>query len=136
MATYDKLFKQLDHEEELEEEVGHKHTDAPRFGDAESTKQEVYAFYKFWETVATNKQFAYVDLYDARQAPNRRIKRLIEVDNRKERNKERARFNEKLHDLVHHVRSKDPRMQKFTTEDILAKQAKQRELDEAREEKR
>lgn len=32
-ATYDKLFKTLDIEEEGEELVGKKHIDAPRFGD-------------------------------------------------------------------------------------------------------
>jgi len=51
------------------------------FGDSMATKDEVYAFYKYWENFTTIKQFAYVDPYDPRQAPNRRIKRLIENDN-------------------------------------------------------
>jgi DnaJ family protein A protein 5 len=97
----------MDEEEEQEEEVGTKHKDAPMFGDAMATKEEVFAFYKYWESFTTIKQFAYVDPYDPRQAPNRRIKRLIENDNKKERQKERGRFNEKLHELVLHVKAKD-----------------------------
>jgi hypothetical protein len=54
-ASYDKLFKTLDKEEEDEEEVGTEHPDVPRFGDSESTKEEVYAFYKYWESFATSK---------------------------------------------------------------------------------
>ena len=65
----------------MEEEVGVEHRSAPSFGDAYSSKEEVYSFYKFWENFTTIKQFAYVDEYDSRQAPNRRIKRLIEADN-------------------------------------------------------
>jgi DnaJ family protein A protein 5 len=65
----------------MEEQVGVTHEPAPRFGDARASKEQVYAFYKYWEGFSTIKQFAYVDEYDARQAPNRRIKRLIEADN-------------------------------------------------------
>lgn len=54
-ATYDKLFKTLDKEEEMEELVGKKHVDAPAFGDKSSSKEEVYAFYKYWEYFATGK---------------------------------------------------------------------------------
>ena len=106
------------------------------FGDQTSTKEEVYAFYKYWETSATIKPFAYVDLYDARQAPNRRIKRLIENDNQKERNKERTKYNQKLHDLVANIKSRDARMLKFTQEDLMAKKQRQAEIESAREEKR
>ncbi len=63
-------------------------------------REDLLAFYKHWENFATLKQFAYVDEYDPNQAPNRRIKRLIEADNQKARNKERARFNDKMRELL------------------------------------
>ena len=88
----------------MEEEVGKEHKSAPNFGDAYSSKEEVYTFYKFWENFTTIKQFAYVDEYDARQAPNRRIKRLIENDNQKARNKERSKFNDKMRELIAFMR--------------------------------
>lgn len=82
------------------------------------------------------KQFAYVDEYDSRQAPNRRIKRLIEADNQKARNKERGKFNDKIRDLLYHMKQKDLRYQQFLSEDLAIKEAKMREIEEAKEEKR
>jgi DnaJ family protein A protein 5 len=95
----------------MEEEVGVEHRSAPSFGDAYSSKEDVYAFYKFWENFTTIKQFAYVDEYDSRQAPNRRIKRLIEADNQKARNKERGKFNDTMRSLLSFIKNKDHRMQ-------------------------
>jgi hypothetical protein len=39
----------------MEEEVGKEHKSAPNFGDAYSSKEEVYTFYKFWENFTTIK---------------------------------------------------------------------------------
>ena len=108
-TVYRNLFTTLDEEEELEEQVGTTHRARPGFGDAESSKEDVYTFYSYWEAFSTLKQFAYVDVYDARQAPNRRIKRLIEADNQKARDKERRKFNDKVRDLLTFCKSKDPR---------------------------
>lgn len=80
-TVFHNLFAKMDQEEEMEEEVGVVHKQAPQFGDAQSSKDHVFGFYQFWDTFATAKQFAYADEYDSRQAPNRRIKRLIEADN-------------------------------------------------------
>lgn len=112
-SVFGELFEKLDKEEEDEEEIGVVHEVAALFGDENSTKEEVYAFYKYWQGFSSIKKFAYVDVYDPREAPNRRIKRLIEADNNKERNRERTKFNDKVNDLVMHVRSKDPRWQTF-----------------------
>ena len=71
-----------------------------------------------------------MDVYDVREAPNRRIKRLIENDNKKERTKERVKFNDKLIDLVYFVQKKDPRWDRFKTEDRRAKEEKKRAEDE------
>lgn len=72
----------------MEEDVSVEHHDSPGFGDENTNKEDVYAFYKFWENFTTLKQFAYVDQYNPNEAPNRRIKRLIEAENLKERKKE------------------------------------------------
>ena len=63
--VYDKLFKQLDKEEELEEDVNVKHKDAPEFGEHYSCAEDVFAFYESWSHFTTGKPFAYADLYDA-----------------------------------------------------------------------
>lgn len=108
-SVFHKLFKKLDEEEEMEEDVSVTHNAAPTFGDAHSSREEVYAFYKHWEFCTTLKQFAYVDEYDSRQAPNRRIKRLIEADNNKARAKERSKYNDKMRELIYFLKQKDHR---------------------------
>ena len=54
-TVFDKLFKKLDQEEEMEIEIGGKHVIAPQFGDAQSTKEQLSAFYKFWDYFTTRK---------------------------------------------------------------------------------
>ena len=75
----------MDHEEELEEEVGAQHFYAPRFGDADSSQEKVFAFYDEWKFFVTKKPMSYADLYNPKEAPNRRVKRIIDVENKKER---------------------------------------------------
>ena len=75
-------------------------------------------------------------MYDPHHAPNRRIKRLIENDNQKERNKERRKFNEKLLELVRVIRDKDKRFQFFNDEDNRVKREKKETYEREREEKR
>ena len=65
-TVFTRLFKSLDEEEELEEQVGSEHQYRPFFGDASSSKEAVYEFYRVWDSFFTLKQFTYVDLYDAR----------------------------------------------------------------------
>jgi hypothetical protein len=43
--VYAELFRQMDKEEEMEEEVGDDHDFLPDFGDADSTPEQVFRFY-------------------------------------------------------------------------------------------
>jgi len=43
--VYSQLFRTLDKEEEMEEEVGEEHNPLPDFGDADSTPEDVFKFY-------------------------------------------------------------------------------------------
>ena len=134
--VYDRLFKQLDKEEELEEEVNVKHKDAPEFGAHYSCAEDVFAFYDSWQYFTTGKPFAYADLYDANQAPNRRVKRLIEIENKKERDKERRAFNETIRNLIGRLKDLDPRFKKFTLQRQQEKEEKRRKMEEEKEAKR
>jgi len=111
----------------MEEGVGVVHRKAAEFGNEDSSREDVMKFYQEWSGFSTMKQFAYVDQYNPNDAPNRRIKRLIEQDNKKERYKERGRFNDKLRDLLAYIKSKDPRIEKFAKEDALRKEQKRKE---------
>ena len=119
----------------MEEKVGTDHN-VPLFGDPSSPAEDVFAFYKYWANFTTNKKFAFVDSYNPNHAPNRRVKRIIEGENQKERNKERKEFNSLVQQLVEYVKKRDPRYQKFHMEEVRAKEAKKRMEEEEREKKR
>ena len=107
--VYSELFRKLDKEEELEEEVGVDHECLPDFGDADSTAEQVFRFYTQWQHFSTGKIFSYADKYNPNTAPNRRIKRLIEVENKKERLVERKEFNDTIIKLIEYVQKRDIR---------------------------
>ena len=108
------MFIQLDKEEEMEEMVGQKHVAAPPFGGPEASMEEVFGFYDHWMLFTSIKPFAYADVYNPAEAPNRRVKRLIEIENNRERKKERQEFIAYVRKMVEMLRSKDPRFIKFT----------------------
>ena len=47
-SVYLKLFRTLDKEEEMEEEMGEEHYSMPDFGDEMSSAEEVFKFYERW----------------------------------------------------------------------------------------
>lgn len=129
--VYAELFRQLDKEEEEEETVGDEHTNLFSFGDADSTAEQVFKFYTDWKYFSTKKKFSYADKYNPNDAPNRRIQRLIETENKKERLVELKEFNETVIKLIEYVQKRDVRYQKFKMEENREKEAKkQREEDE------
>lgn len=58
---------------------------------------------------ATSKSFAWCDEYNPASAPNRKVRRLMEDDNKKKRNKARKEFNETVRALAAFVRKRDKR---------------------------
>lgn len=127
--VYGQLFRQLDTEEELEETVNSKHFIPPTFGTPTSSAFEVFAFYEHWQFFSSKKQFAYADVYNPNDAPNRQVKRLIEQENKRERNQERIRFNNCVRELVQLLQDKDPRYKRFDRERRQEKEAKRAKLE-------
>lgn len=109
--VYRELFKRIDKEEEMEEHVDKDHKDAPTFGDAGTYIEDVLAFYKFWEVFGTLKEFPYVDKYDTSKASVGRERRIMQSENRKERQKEKKLYNQTVRDILEFVRKRDPRYQ-------------------------
>jgi len=119
---YHDLFAQLDTEEELEEMVGTEHYKVPLFGGIDATMQSCKNFYEYWSTFCTIKQFSYVDLYNPNDCPNRRVKRLVEADNKRERMRERSKFNDTVHELLRFVKQHDHRYQNHLTAEVAERQ--------------
>jgi len=129
-AVYQGVFVQIDRDEEMEEEVGTTHYAAPLFGNSKSTAEEVFAFYSHWNNFATIKSFAWSEKYNPNEGNNRRIRRLIEGENKKERQKSRKAFNDLVKALVDHIKKRDTRYSTFMEE---KRREKQRKLIEAKE---
>ncbi|CAD5113512.1 DgyrCDS2672 [Dimorphilus gyrociliatus] len=82
----------------------------PCFGNSESTSEDVKIFYGRWEAYSTRKSFVWVDEYDIREAPNRYVRRQIERENKKHRDKAKKERNEEVQALVAYVKKRDKRM--------------------------
>ncbi|OAR05750.1 hypothetical protein LLEC1_01727 [Akanthomyces lecanii] len=82
----------------------------PTFGQAEDTyEQVVKPFYAAWAGFATRKTFVWKDKYRLSDAPDRRVRRLMEKENKKLREDAAREFNEAVRFLVTFVRKRDPR---------------------------
>lgn len=88
--------------------------DIPSFGYSDSSYEEiVHPFYAFWQSYCTAKSFSWMDKYDIRDAPNRRVLRLMEKENKKLRDQAKRIRNEEVRQLVAFVRKRDKRVQAY-----------------------
>jgi DnaJ family protein A protein 5 len=104
-------FETLAKEEEVAADLdGLDVNDYPPFGHKDDTHEDVVQeFYRGWASFSTKKSFAWLDLYRLNEAPDRRIKRLMEKENKKRRDEGVRDFNDAVRALVAFVRKRDPR---------------------------
>ena len=58
--------------------------------------QIVKPFYDYWENYFTSKSYVWVEKYDTREAPDRRVRRIMEAENKKLRYAARKERNEEV----------------------------------------
>lgn len=98
--------------------------EVPGFGDSLSSYEDVvHDFYAYWQSYSTKKSYAWLDPYDIREMPNRRIFRLAEKENKKVREKAKRERNEQVRNLVAFVRKRDKRVQAYAEK--LAERARE-----------
>ncbi|KAJ6788888.1 hypothetical protein PWT90_00098 [Aphanocladium album] len=104
-------FEHLALEEEVAAEQENTNVfDYPTFGQAEDSYEEVVKpFYAAWVGFTTKKTFAWKDKYRLSDAPDRRVRRLMEKENKKLREDAAREFNDAVRFLVSFVRKRDPR---------------------------
>jgi DnaJ family protein A protein 5 len=104
-------FEQLATEEEVAAQWEDLDVRAyPTFGHKDDTHDDVVKqFYSAWAGFATVKTFAWRDKYKLSEAPDRRIRRLMEKENNAERQDGIREFNEAVRVLVAFIRKRDPR---------------------------
>ncbi|KAE8166173.1 hypothetical protein BDV40DRAFT_13136 [Aspergillus tamarii] len=82
----------------------------PTFGNCNADPEEVVRpFYATWGSFSTKKSFAWKDVYRYSEAPDRRVRRLMEKENKRLREDAIREFNEAVRSLVAFVKKRDPR---------------------------
>ncbi|KAJ5219779.1 hypothetical protein N7468_008983 [Penicillium chermesinum] len=89
---------------------GQDEVEYPSFGShADNFETVVRPFYAAWSGFSTRKSFAWRDIYRYSEAPDRRVRRMMEKENRRLREEGIREFNEAVRSLVAFVKKRDPR---------------------------
>ncbi|KAI0550890.1 DnaJ domain-containing protein [Xylaria curta] len=81
----------------------------PSFGESADDDTVAKAFYSRWSNFSTRLGFAWKDKWRLSDAPDRRVRRLMEKENKKFREDAIREFNDAVRSLVIFVRKRDPR---------------------------
>lgn len=130
--TFEQLAREEAHAADYE---GVRIPDYPSFGHKDDAYDDVVKnFYAIWNGFATAKSFAWKDVYRTQDAPDRRVRRLMEKENRKFREEGIRQFNDAVRTLVAFVRKRDPRFtpSKQTAEEAAKAQREARKAQAAR----
>ncbi|EGN98998.1 hypothetical protein SERLA73DRAFT_34694, partial [Serpula lacrymans var. lacrymans S7.3] len=112
-TIYRNLFGRLAQEEALVSDAVY-----PSFGNSSwpwasekktDTEEAARLFYYKWLNFASSKDFSWMDQWNTTEAPDRRVRRLMEKDNKKAREDARREFNDTVRSLALFVRKRDPR---------------------------
>uniref|UniRef100_T1IJ97 DnaJ homolog subfamily C member 21 n=1 Tax=Strigamia maritima TaxID=126957 RepID=T1IJ97_STRMM len=112
-AVYRNLFEKVAAEDcEYRSENSDDDDDIPTFGASDSSYDEVvHNFYAYWQSYSTKTSYAWLFKYDIRDAPSRRVMKLMEKDNKKIRDQAKKKRNEEVRALVAFVKKRDKRVQ-------------------------
>lgn len=107
----DETFPTLSREESLAcEWQGFEVLDYPTFGGSDdSWELVVKPFYAAWSGFSTRKSFAWRDVYRLPDAPDRRVRRAMEKENKRMRDEGVREFNDAVRSLVAFAKKRDPR---------------------------
>ncbi|KAH7316314.1 hypothetical protein KP509_21G087900 [Ceratopteris richardii] len=111
-AVYGELFKTLHKQEMSFAQAYGLRTPPypPDMGNLSTSYTQVQTFYNHWLGFSTVKDFVWCDEYRASSGPNRKIRRLMEEENKKIRSKARREFNEAIRNLAAFVKKRDKRV--------------------------
>jgi DnaJ family protein A protein 5 len=103
------------------------------FGNGDTEWQDVLNFYQSWESFVSVLNFAWEDKYNVHEdAPDRRVRRLMEEENKKARRVAKRKYNADILALVAFVKRRDPRVQNKRAEmEVQKEEQEQRQRDQA-----
>lgn len=140
-----RTFHALAREEELAcEWEGLNPITYPSFGYAyDAYDGVVRPFYAAWSGFATRKTFSWEDIYRYSEAPDRRVRRMMEKENKRFRDEGIRQFNDAVRSLVAFVKRRDPRFkpntqseaerQKLLRDTAVAQAARSRAANQAKQ---
>ncbi|CAF2428856.1 unnamed protein product [Rotaria sp. Silwood2] len=109
-TVYNKLFKDIA-EQDLKASTDKK-IEIPKFGNSESDYEEVVGpFYAYWSNYCTLRSYVWKEEHDTHDAMDRRVRRLMEQENKKLRDKAKKERNEEVRELIAFVKKRDKRVQ-------------------------
>ena len=110
------VFAQIAFEEKLAcQREGLPYSDYPTFGaSGDDFDCTVWPFYTRWSHFSTKKSFAWKDAYRYSEAPDRRVRRFMEKENKRLRETGIRDFNDAVRSLVAFAKKRDPRYRKNT----------------------
>lgn len=105
------IFERLAAEESVaSEQQGLDPVDYPSFGYAEDEfKNTVRSFYIAWNSFSTRKAFSWSEQYRLSDAPDRRVRRMMEKENKRVREDAIHEYNACVRCMVAFIRKRDPR---------------------------
>ena len=113
-SVYRFLFETLEEEDESFNDESETELEYPSFGDSNSPDEVWQEFYAFFSCYSTTRTYTWLDKYDTRQAENRRVSRLMEKENKKERDAAKKERNEAVRELIKFIRKRDKRVQMYS----------------------
>lgn len=124
-AVYSNVFRIIAQEDA--EFATDKDLEVPEFGTSSSDYEVVVQpFYAYWQSYSTQKSFVWLEKYNIKEAPNRRVQRLMEKDNKKIRDAAKKERNEEVRALVKFVRKRDKRVKAYL--ELLKEKDEERKL--------
>ncbi|KAI5987170.1 DnaJ-domain-containing protein [Pisolithus marmoratus] len=119
-TLYRNLFSRLAEEEFLIDTLEY-----PSFGystwswsSSERPSEAARHFYNAWINFSTMKDFTWMEKYNIAEAPDRRVRRLMEKENRKARDDARREYNETVRSLALFARRRDPRYKAYLAHQV------------------
>ncbi|KAL4934963.1 hypothetical protein BDV06DRAFT_141478 [Aspergillus oleicola] len=87
--------------------------DYPSFGSRDDAFEAVRDFYAIWGSFSTKKSYSWKDVYRYSEAPDRRVRRLMEKENKRLRDAAIREFNEAVRSLVAFAKKRDSRYKSY-----------------------
>lgn len=93
-----------------EQEMGESPQDWPAFGNGSTSWEDVANFYRHWSNYITSLSFNWSEKYHVTAQINRRVRRLMDKENKKGRDVAKKEFIDSVRKLVAFVKKRDPRV--------------------------